>query len=56
MIGLAVKDRNALLKELQKNHILTIPAGDDVVRFLPPFIVEKKHVNEAIKILKKILK
>ena len=45
MIGLAVKDRNALLKELQKNYVLAIPAGDDVVRFLPPFIVEKKHVD-----------
>ena len=55
MIGLAVKDRNALLKELQKNNILTIPAGDDVVRFLPPFIVEKKHIDEAITVLKKIL-
>ncbi|OGK34287.1 hypothetical protein A3F59_05685 [Candidatus Roizmanbacteria bacterium RIFCSPHIGHO2_12_FULL_38_13] len=55
MIGLAVKDRNSLLKELQKNHILAIPAGDDVVRFLPPFIVEKKHVDEVIKVLKRVI-
>jgi len=55
MIGLAVKDRNVLLKELQKNHILTIPAGDDVVRFLPPFIVEKKHIDEAVNVLKRVI-
>ena len=57
MIGLDVKiDRNNLLKKLQGEKILAIPAGDTVVRFLPPFIVEKKHIDLVIKVLKKQLK
>jgi len=57
MIGLEMKDkRNEMLKELQINHILTIPAGENVVRFLPPFIIQKKHIDETITVLNTILK
>ena len=57
MIGLEMKDkRSEMLKELQINHILTIPAGENVVRFLPPFIIQKKHIDEAITVLNTILK
>ncbi|MEK7177941.1 MAG: aspartate aminotransferase family protein [Patescibacteria group bacterium] len=56
MIGVEVKeDRNGLLKKLQGEKILAIPAGETVVRFLPPFIVEKKHIDLVVKTLKKIL-
>ncbi|KKP61259.1 MAG: Acetylornithine aminotransferase, partial [Candidatus Roizmanbacteria bacterium GW2011_GWA2_34_18] len=56
MIGVEVKeDRNGLLKKLQGEKILAIPAGDTVVRFLPPFIVEKKHVDLVVNVLKNIL-
>ena len=56
MIGLDVKiDRNNLLKKLQGEKILAIPAGDTVVRFLPPLIIEKKHVDLVISVLKKVL-
>lgn len=56
MIGVEVKeDRNGLLKKLQGEKILAIPAGDTIVRFLPPFIVEKKHIDQVIGILKKVL-
>lgn len=56
MIGVEVKeDRNGLLKKLQGEKILAIPAGDTVVRFLPPFIVEKKHIDQVIGVLKKVL-
>ena len=56
ILGLAIKEnkRNQLLKLLQKEKILAIPAGEDVVRFLPPYIVEEKHINVAIEKLKKI--
>ncbi|OGH36632.1 MAG: hypothetical protein A2959_03435 [Candidatus Levybacteria bacterium RIFCSPLOWO2_01_FULL_38_23] len=57
MIGLEIKgNRNDLLKKLQSEKILAIPAGDTVVRFLPPYIVEKKHIDEVVFKLKKILK
>ena len=31
--------------------LLTVPAGDNVVRFLPPLIVEESHVKEAVGII-----
>jgi acetylornithine/N-succinyldiaminopimelate aminotransferase len=37
MLGLRCKVQNiALVKELYANHMLTVPAGDNVVRLLPP--------------------
>jgi acetylornithine/N-succinyldiaminopimelate aminotransferase len=36
---------------LRKNKLLTVPAGDNVIRLAPPLIINKKHVDEAIKIL-----
>ncbi|PIR58631.1 MAG: aspartate aminotransferase family protein [Candidatus Pacebacteria bacterium CG10_big_fil_rev_8_21_14_0_10_56_10] len=57
MIGLEVKEnRDQLLKSLQRHHILAIPAGDKVVRFLPPFLVQKKHVDLLVTALKQILR
>lgn len=56
MLGLAMKEnRNNLLKSLQTEHILVIPAGENVVRFLPSFIIEKKHVDQVLFALEKIL-
>ena len=56
MLGLVVKDqRNQLLKLLQDQRVLAIPAGENVVRFLPPFILEKEHVDILISKLQTIL-
>lgn len=56
MIGLELTDnRDEVLKQLQKEKILAIPASDTVVRFLPPYIIEKKHIDVVIKALKTIL-
>lgn len=42
---------NAALKE----GLLVIGAGADVLRFIPPLIIEKEHVDEMIAVLEKIL-
>ena len=42
---------NAVLKE----GLLVIGAGADVLRFVPPLIIEKEHVDEMIAVLEKIL-
>lgn len=42
---------NAALKE----GLLVIGAGADVLRFVPPLIIEKEHVDEMIAVLEKIL-
>lgn len=38
-----------------KEGLLIIGAGSDVIRFVPPLIIEKEHVDEMIEILRKIL-
>lgn len=35
--------------------LLLVGAGADVVRFVPPFTVQKKHIDEMISILKEVL-
>jgi acetylornithine/LysW-gamma-L-lysine aminotransferase len=57
MIGIEVKSeiRNKILQLLQKDFILAIPAGENVVRLLPPYIIEKEHVDLAIEKFGKIL-
>jgi len=49
MLGLEVAEkRDDILKGLQRERILAIPAGENVVRFLPPYIFEKEHVDAVI--------
>jgi acetylornithine/N-succinyldiaminopimelate aminotransferase len=36
---------------LKEKNLLTVPAGDNVIRLAPPLIINKKHVDEAIRIL-----
>ena len=31
--------------------VLTVAAGDNMVRFLPPLIIDESHVDEALAIL-----
>lgn len=47
--------RNETLKTLQKEKILAIPAGESAIRFLPPYIVKKEHIDRVVKTLQKIL-
>lgn len=57
MVGLEIKNdkRNEILRLLQQNGVLAIPAGETVVRFLPPYIVQKKNIDTVITTLIKIL-
>lgn len=59
MLGIQLtKDTNSLqmVGALRENGLFAMPAGDNVVRFVPPLNIKKKHVDEAIKILRKTLK
>ena len=50
MLGLeAVEKNEKLIKEMINQKILVVKAGQNVIRMLPPLILEKKHVDEAIK-------
>ena len=41
--------------EMLKHRIVINRTSDTVLRFLPPYIIERKHVDEAIKALDEIL-
>ncbi len=49
MIGLIGVEKNELLiQSMRKQRLLTVKAGMNVVRMLPPLTLELKHVDEAI--------
>jgi acetylornithine/LysW-gamma-L-lysine aminotransferase len=56
MIGAVVRERrDEVLKGLQREKVLAIPAGSDVVRFLPPYIIEKAHIDDTVAALRTVL-
>jgi acetylornithine/succinyldiaminopimelate/putrescine aminotransferase len=51
MLGIKINakiENGIVVKKFIDNHFLTIPAGENVIRILPPLIITKKHVLEAI--------
>ncbi len=42
-----------VVKRAHENGLVLITAGGNVIRFIPPLIVEKEHVDKMISILKK---
>ena len=49
MIGIELKHKvTPVLKELQQRGILALPAGNTVLRLLPPLIIEQHHVDRVI--------
>ena len=56
MQGLQItKSSGEVANAALEKGLLLIGAGADVIRFVPPLIIEKEHVDEMITILKKIL-
>ena len=52
MLGLQTAGpRMELVEALRSNGLLTSPAEDNVVRIVPPLIIESTHVEEALAIL-----
>ncbi len=57
LIGLQLhSDQSKFIQQLVDNSLLTIRAGENVIRILPPLTVKKKEVGLAIKIIKKVCK
>ncbi len=55
LIGLKLyKDQTTFIKYLMDEKLLTIRAGENTVRILPPLTVKKDELNKAIKIIKKV--
>ena len=51
----AAKIKNTeIVDKLREKGLFTSPAEDNLVRITPPLIIEEKHVEEAVNIIKKI--
>ncbi|MFX7712930.1 aminotransferase class III-fold pyridoxal phosphate-dependent enzyme, partial [Acinetobacter baumannii] len=52
MIGLKLKDgvtpRDFVAHARDNHQLLTVAAGDNVVRILPPLVIDESHIAEAI--------
>jgi acetylornithine/N-succinyldiaminopimelate aminotransferase len=56
MRGVRVDGSAAAVKDAaQEAGLLLVPAGEDVIRLVPPLIIEREHVDEAVGILRHAL-
>ena len=59
LLGIKFDENKILAKDIVakalENGLLLVGAGNNVVRFFPPFNVTKKEIDEGIEILEKIL-
>jgi len=50
------KKRDRIITECFKRGLLILGCGDNVVRFMPPLIVEREHIDRAVEIFEDVLK
>ena len=58
MIGLKLqsdKDTGTGIAALRDKGLLTVPAAENVIRLLPPLIVEESHIGDAMVMLDDVL-
>ena len=49
MLGIrCAVDAGEAVAAMRRRRVLTVPAGDNVMRLLPPLIVEDDHIDEAV--------
>src|SRR5213592_2680865 len=49
MLGIKMKtDSRAFVGYLREHRLLTVAAGDNVVRVLPPLVIEEEHIREFV--------
>lgn len=52
MLGLRIRgDSREMVAGLRKRGLLTVAAAENVIRLLPPLIIDESHVNEAMTVL-----
>ena len=57
MLGLRIRgDSREMVAALRERGLLTVAAAENVVRLLPPLIINESHVNEAMIILEDALR
>ena len=57
MVGIkAIVPAGELVTAFRDHGLLTVPAGDNVVRLLPPLIINQNHVDEALEMMSSAFK
>ena len=57
MLGIKPKISNEIIiEQMRKEKILTVKASDNIIRLLPPLILQNSHVDEAIEKIKSTIK
>ena len=55
LLGLQLyNDQTKFIKKLEDNKLLTMRAGENVIRILPPLNVRKQEIDLAVKIIRKV--
>jgi acetylornithine/N-succinyldiaminopimelate aminotransferase len=55
MLGIVCNVPNGdVVTSLQAEGMLTVPAGDNVARLLPPMTIEESHIDEAVALLDRV--
>ena len=56
MIGIELKQKvQDKLAQLLERHIIALPAGPNVIRMLPPLVIEKQQIDQVVKTLRELL-
>jgi acetylornithine/LysW-gamma-L-lysine aminotransferase len=56
MIGIELKQKvQGKLAELLEHRIIALPAGPNVIRMLPPLVIEKEQIDRVVKTLRQLL-
>ena len=57
MIGIAVpeSERGRLVGEMIEKGVLVLTAGADTIRLLPPLVITKEEIDEALGVMKEVL-
>lgn len=56
MIGIEVKHKvQGILAQLLERKIIALPAGPNVIRMLPPLVIEKEQIDQVVAVLRELL-
>jgi acetylornithine/N-succinyldiaminopimelate aminotransferase len=58
MVGVELSSAEAakhVVAEMMERHILINRTSETVLRFLPPYIIERQHVDQTVQMLDEIL-
>ena len=55
-IGVDPQKRSDYVRALQEKGVLVLTAGEDTIRLLPPLVITKEDIDQALACMKEVLK